>query len=325
MIPVFKSFTSPYAFDILKETIYTCNEQEKMDSYCKLMSFWLGTDYCYPVRNIESIRIILQNDLCSDKYNNIIVSPFSNNINSLFYTKYYQCYPLFADIDESNGNMSVQSIKDIINENTCCVIVSNLGGYPSNLEEIKMIAGEIPIIIDGTYSFGSKMNKKPLGEYGSVIMPFNKESIIDINNTYVIGTNTDIPIEKNATVIESIIGTENLQHVLSIIQMNTQQYLRYKSAFSELSSVKFLTYNYDISPNYSRLPILVEKPNEFILEMAVHDIEVIPLYNKRIDDNTYNTPVAQEFAKKCVFIPIGPWITPDKQEYMINTIKKIRN
>ena len=75
--------------------------------------------------------------------------------------------PILIDID-SSGNIDPKTLKKTITKKTKAIIVVHLHGNMANINEIKKIAKKIPIIEDCAQSFGSNLNKKKAGTFGSI-------------------------------------------------------------------------------------------------------------------------------------------------------------
>ncbi|MDC1077755.1 DegT/DnrJ/EryC1/StrS family aminotransferase [Candidatus Pelagibacter sp.] len=75
--------------------------------------------------------------------------------------------PIIIDID-SSGNIDPEILKKTISKKTKAIIVVHLHGNMANINEIKKIAKKIPIIEDCAQSFGSNLNKKKAGTFGTI-------------------------------------------------------------------------------------------------------------------------------------------------------------
>ena len=73
---------------------------------------------------------------------------------------------VFADIDYSNGNISVESIRQKITSKTKVIMPVHLGGYPCDMDEINTLAKQHNIIIieDAAHALGARYKDKFIGE-----------------------------------------------------------------------------------------------------------------------------------------------------------------
>lgn len=83
---------------------------------------------------------------------------------------YIGAKPVLVDIDPNTLNISPQSIKEKITENTKAIVCVHYGGLPCDMDEINAIAMEygIPVIEDAAHALGAKYNHKMIGD----ISPF---------------------------------------------------------------------------------------------------------------------------------------------------------
>ena len=74
----------------------------------------------------------------------------------------------FADVDPLTMNISVESVKKLINKKTKAIICVHYGGLPCDLDELNKIAKKynIPIIEDAAQALGAKYNNKSIGGIG---------------------------------------------------------------------------------------------------------------------------------------------------------------
>jgi perosamine synthetase len=73
---------------------------------------------------------------------------------------------VFADIDYSTGNISVESFKEKITDRTKAVIPVHWGGYPCDMDEINALAQQHDIIVieDAAHALGATYKGKFIGE-----------------------------------------------------------------------------------------------------------------------------------------------------------------
>lgn len=77
--------------------------------------------------------------------------------------------PVFADCDKY-GNVSYESVRSLINENTRAVIVTHMWGAPvRDIELIKALCEEksIYLLEDCSHAHGARLNSKPVGSFGT--------------------------------------------------------------------------------------------------------------------------------------------------------------
>ncbi len=78
--------------------------------------------------------------------------------------------PVFADVNLSTQNISLEDIKKKTNNRTKAIICVHLGGLPCNMYEIRKFARlrKVKIIEDCSQAHGASINNKPVGSFGDV-------------------------------------------------------------------------------------------------------------------------------------------------------------
>jgi perosamine synthetase len=73
--------------------------------------------------------------------------------------------PVFADIDPSTGNISIESIKRRLTPRSRAILPVHWGGRPCDLDEINALAGErgLAVIEDAAHALGASYRGRPVG------------------------------------------------------------------------------------------------------------------------------------------------------------------
>lgn len=97
------------------------------------------------------------------KESNIIIADNSFPIlASVILSEGYICR--IADVDASTGNISLESVKDLIDVDTAAVFVTHYGGIPVDIEALRAVIGEkVKIYEDSATALGTKLNKVSVG------------------------------------------------------------------------------------------------------------------------------------------------------------------
>jgi hypothetical protein len=80
------------------------------------------------------------------------------------------CTPIFADVDYTSQNITLETIRKVVTINTKAVILVHLAGWPCDVEEIVdwCHANNIYVIEDCAQSHGAKYNERYLGTFGDI-------------------------------------------------------------------------------------------------------------------------------------------------------------
>ena len=78
----------------------------------------------------------------------------------------------FADIDPNTMNISVSSVKKLVNKKTKAIICMHYGGLPCDIDELQKICNKfkIPLIEDAAHALGATFKKKPIGSISDFTM-----------------------------------------------------------------------------------------------------------------------------------------------------------
>ena len=78
--------------------------------------------------------------------------------------------PVFADVDRDSQNISVDTIRQKVTENTCAIICVHLAGWPCDMEAIMAFADTngFKVIEDCAQAHGATINGKSVGSFADV-------------------------------------------------------------------------------------------------------------------------------------------------------------
>jgi perosamine synthetase len=130
-------------------------------------SRWLGARYgvCVPQARIG---IYLTLKALIEPGQNVILSPYTiyDVVNMVIAAG---GRPVFADIERETCNISVESIKGLIDGETGAVLVTHLHGLACAIEDIRdlCLARGIPLIEDASQAFGARVAGKRVGTFGT--------------------------------------------------------------------------------------------------------------------------------------------------------------
>lgn len=104
---------------------------------------------------------------------------------------------VFVDIDPTTFNIDPEKLKDKITSKTRAIMVVHLFGLCAPMDEIKSIAGNIPLIEDGACAVGSAYKGVPAGGLGLMgCFSFHPRKSITTGEGGMITTNDDALAEK---------------------------------------------------------------------------------------------------------------------------------
>lgn len=104
---------------------------------------------------------------------------------------------VFCDIDTKTFNVDLNDLKKRITKKTKAIIPVHLFGLPADMDSIKEIAGNIPIIEDAACAAGSEYKGTPVGGFGAMAcFSFHPRKSITTGEGGMVTTNDDKLAEK---------------------------------------------------------------------------------------------------------------------------------
>jgi dTDP-4-amino-4,6-dideoxygalactose transaminase len=99
---------------------------------------------------------------------------------------------VFADVDPITFNINLDDLKKRITSKTKVIIAVHLFGLCANMDEIKTIAGDIPIVEDGACAAGAAYKGIPAGALGTIgCFSFHPRKSVTTGEGGMITTNDD--------------------------------------------------------------------------------------------------------------------------------------
>ena len=104
---------------------------------------------------------------------------------------------VFCDIDPNTFNINPNELSQKITSKTKAIMVVHLFGLCANMDEIKAVTNDIPIIEDGACAAGASYNGVPAGGLGDLgCFSFHPRKSITTGEGGMVTTNNDILAEK---------------------------------------------------------------------------------------------------------------------------------
>ncbi len=71
--------------------------------------------------------------------------------------------PVFADVDPLTGNLDPARVAEALTPRTRAVILVHQGGQPADVEAVRAVCGDVPVVEDAACAAGSRMHGRPIG------------------------------------------------------------------------------------------------------------------------------------------------------------------
>lgn len=229
--------------------------------------------------------------------------------------------PIFADIDLSTGNISVESIKNKITEKTKAIIPVHWAGFPCDMDEINKLAKKynLSVIEDAAHAFGATYKGKLIGSL-SRFTSFSFQAIkhlttgdggalcclydddcklvkrlrwfdIDRENSKVnfLGERdydvTNVGYKYHMNDLSASLGIGNLETINEKLKKVRNISEIYNKKLSNVNGIKLMNYNQESNSSYWLYPIMVENRNNFVKKLSEKNIPT-SVVHQGIDKNT---------------------------------------
>lgn len=260
--------------------------------------------------------------------------------------------PVFCDINPNTFNAEPSQIKKLIKDKTKAIIVQNMYGLPSKIEEIVEIAKQnnIWVIEDASHAHGAMYNNKKIGSFGDIscfsfypakiLGAYGDAGIILTNNDEIAdklrllrnyGQKTKyyheiIGLNSRLDEIQAAILRVKLKHLEEFISRRRKLAKLYKEMlgnvveFQEEYEKAFHVYGYFV--------IKCKRRNELTEYLKERGIEVIihyplPIHKQRSykEYNNLILPNTEKASNEVVSLPMHPFLDEREIEYVSKSIK----
>lgn len=272
-------------------------------------------------------------------------------------------YPIFADINSNNMNVSFDSIIRKITRATRAIMVVHLAGIPCEMDKLSMLS--IPVVSDAAQAICAYYKGKHISQW-SAYTCFSFQAIKQLTTAdggaLVIrddkqyeraeklkwfGITRKVPegmsrlqhqmsadIEEcgykyQMNDVAASIGLGNLEMLDKITYIQNLHAMTYKSHLEGVPGITIPYVPEAARPSYWIFPLFVENRDRFISELEKKGIEASPLWRRNdyysIFKSHFDLPNLTNLYDKIVFIPVGHWISKDEIHYIIDSIKEIQD
>lgn len=267
---------------------------------------------------------------------------------------------VWADV-KRDLNIDPKSIKKCITKKTKAIVVVHWGGYPCDMEEIKKVAGNIPIIEDCAHAYGSTYKNSYVGDcmYSDFAM-FSFQAIKHLTSTdggalccaneddYERGKllrwygidrespRTDFRCEED--IVEwgykfhmndvcATIGMSNMAIAKENIRKAMDNARHYENEFIPFDGIEVPQVADDRNSSYWLFTMLVENRSDFCHMMGSKGIAVSRVHERNDKHTCFrkfkkDLPGLESIIDKMICIPVGWWVTEADRDYIIESIKE---
>lgn len=262
---------------------------------------------------------------------------------------------VWADIDRETGNISYDSVIELLTEDVVAIMAVDWGGYP--IDHSKFDTLPVPVIEDAAHAFGSRWFGKltgSLSQYttfsfqaikhltcgdGGALCVLNEEDYRRGKLIRWYGIDREQPradfrceedihewgYKFHMNDISASIGLSNLPCVDYVLDCHRQNAWYYNKTLTNCTVHK---QSKGILSSYWLYTIFVEDRDDFIRKMAEHGIATSRVHERNDKHSCVSKYKSRElpnlewFTKHEVCIPVGWWVTSEDREFISEKINE---
>lgn len=163
MIPVFRPSVGKEEFEAVKEVLLSgwIGLGPKTSLFEKKFSEFIDSPYCVGL-NSGTAALDMAMKLLGIGEGDEVIVPTITFVSTAHAVCYNGGTPIFADCDDTLG-IDLEDVRKKLTSKTKAVIVVHYGGRPIDLDKLKEIVGDIPIVEDCAHASGSYYKGKHVG------------------------------------------------------------------------------------------------------------------------------------------------------------------
>ena len=263
---------------------------------------------------------------------------------------FWNCIPVFADLDIEHGTISPEDIRKKITKKTKAIIVVHLFGCPADMDEIQKIAKEfdLKIIEDCAQAYESKYKGRSVGNFGDIgifslnvnkaiqvgeggvcvtdnVDYFNKMSLIRnhgenaIDHFTTLSTINSIGMNFRMTEIQAAMAISQLRKVKKLTNKRINLVNYFKEQISGIEGIKIYEGRKDSVTSYYQFPIWIDRSK---VQGKIEDI-IMALNAEGAYFVRFSKPLYQlsTFQNKNILKHNLPWSHPESRDIDYKKIK----
>ena len=351
MIPIFKPYMPNNLIPEMNKILYSGKLSfgyygNKFESQLKE---FIDCEYILTINSFNTAMQVVLSTLGLQFEDEIIASPVSCLAsNQPFTTKGLKV--IWADINPETGTLCPKDVETKITTNTKAIFHNHFCGYVGEIDAINALGKKygIPIIDDGIEAFGSEYKGNKLGNVGTDVTIFSFQTVrlpntieggaivfkdkvlynkallirdygIDRTNFRTangeINPFCDIKLEGHGGLmseVNSFIGTKQMGKIESLLNIQSQNALKWQNELKKISDIKPLSLNNKTKPNYWVYGTLSENSNETIAYYRSRGYYATRVHINNNIYSVFNNKIilegAHKFMQQFAAIPSGWWV-----------------
>jgi perosamine synthetase len=169
MIQVFKPFMGEEEIDAVAEVLKSgwIGLGPKTAGLEKGFAEYIGVEYAVGVNSATS-ALDLALKLLQINHGDEVIVPTITFVSTAHVVAYNLGTPIFADVDPTTLSIDIEDVKRKISLRTRAIIPVHYGGRPVDMDRLKDVSGNIPIIEDAAHACGGVYKGRKCGSLGDI-------------------------------------------------------------------------------------------------------------------------------------------------------------
>jgi UDP-2-acetamido-2-deoxy-ribo-hexuluronate aminotransferase len=263
--------------------------------------------------------------------------------------------PVFVDIRPDTWNMDETLLEAAITEKTKAIMPVSIYGQCSDMDAINEVAKKynLPVIEDAAQSFGaiykgkksctlstigstSFFPSKPLGCYGDGGALFTNDDELAEKFRWIRVHGQErkhhhpiLGINGRMDTLQAAILLEILEVFPDEVQKREKLGQTYSEGLANIDGLETPSIGAHNTSVYAQYTILSEQREEIQQSLKEKEIPSVSYYSvplhlqpvfKNLGYKSSDFPVAEKVANQCLSLPMSPYLTPEEQSQVIDTI-----
>ncbi|HEY3413511.1 MAG TPA: DegT/DnrJ/EryC1/StrS family aminotransferase [Armatimonadota bacterium] len=264
---------------------------------------------------------------------------------------------VWADVDTANGNLTGESIAEMITPRTRAIMVVHYGGVPAAMHGIRRVSEKagVPVIEDAAHALGARYGNLPIGALSEHAM-FSLQAIKHMTTVdggmLACKDPDDLPkgrsvrwfgIDRQAPRTEvdvsrvgykyhmnnvnATIGLAQLEHIEPVIERHIANGRYFDAALRGIPGLDVCTWDEAAEPSYWFYTVLADRRDDLARYLTEHGIGNSQAHKRNDLHSVFASsrrelPGLDSFYSRMLHIPCGWWVSDEDREFIADTIRR---
>ncbi|MCK6403038.1 MAG: DegT/DnrJ/EryC1/StrS family aminotransferase [Sphaerotilus natans subsp. sulfidivorans] len=265
--------------------------------------------------------------------------------------------PVFADVEEDNGNLDPAAVEACISPRTRAIVVVHYAGYPARLDALRELADRhgLSLIEDCAHALGARFGGQPIGTIGDfaifsfqaikhmttvdggVLTMRDISRLAEARRLRWFGLTKGVPrtevdittpgFKYNMHNVAAVVGKAQLAGIGELLARHVDNGRYYDAALAGIAGLAPARFAAAAEPSYWLYTLQADDSDA--VERCLASIGVMA--SKLHRPNHYHSvfkpfrrpmPALDRFYQRLVHIPCGWWVSPTDRERIVDALRQ---